>query len=77
LIPASPPPRWTLKEGVPELPGFHSETYQSTGQRQKPRQAYTNLEPEAWEGWKAACVSRRTYFRRLKAAEVALQSTLT
>jgi putative DNA primase/helicase len=71
----------TLKAGVPELPGFRSESYQAPGSRQKHRMAYTNLEPEAWrtwcaargwkpaelEPWEAAGVSRATYFRRLKA----------
>ena len=75
----------TLEAGVPKLPGFHAEDYQPPGARQKCRLAYTNLEPEAWhawcaargwkpaepEPWKAAGVSRATYFRRLKAKSAA------
>jgi hypothetical protein len=44
---------WTLKEGIPELPGFQIVTYQPPGGRQKKRQAYANLAHEAWGAWLA------------------------
>ena len=42
----------TIRQGVPDLPGFKALTYQLAGERMKPRLAYfdasLNADPQAW-----------------------------